>query len=106
MDDDEIEAILSLTDAVVRYILTDYSRFSEDIEMMDDVLTLVKQVLQCLNMLVTVVDISANDLYLAVQDLCETMISDKEKRFPITRPRGRPTKDIMQEQLSFLIDQG
>ena len=107
MDDDEIEAILSLTDAVVRYILTDYSRLSEDIEMIVDVLTSVKQVLQCLNILVTVEDNqSANDLYLAVQDLCETIIGDKEKRFPITRSRGRPTKDIMQEQLSFLFDQG
>ena len=97
MDDDEIEAILSLTDAVVRYILTDYARFSEDIEMIDDVLALVEQVLQCLNVLVTVEDNSANDLYLAVQDLSEAIISDKEKLFPITRPRGRPAKDIMQE---------
>ena len=105
MDDDEVEAILSLTNLVVRYILTEYLRICDDIEMIDDVLALVEQVLQCLNVLAAE-DNSANDLYLTVQELSEAIISDKEKRFPITRPRGRPTKDIMQEQLSFLIDQG
>ena len=51
MDDDEVEAILSLTNLVVRYILTEYLRICDDIEMIDDVLALVEQVLQCLNVL-------------------------------------------------------
>ena len=66
----------------------------------------MEQVLQCLNVL-AMEDNSVNDLRLAIQHLSKAIISDKEKRFPITRCRGRPMKDIMQpEQLSFLIDQG
>ena len=103
MDVNESEAVLSLTDSVVRYILSDYSRFCEDAEMIDDVLDLVEQVLQCLNVL-AMQNNSANDLYLAVRDLSAAITSDKERRRQITR--GRPMKDIMKDQLSFLIEQG
>ena len=40
------------------------------------------------------------DLCLVVQQLSKAIISD-EKRLPITRSRGRPMKDIMQEQLKL-----
>lgn len=38
--------------------------------------------------------------------MLKAIINDKEKRYPITSPRGRPAKDIMKDQLNSLIDQG
>jgi len=103
LDTAESEVILTLTGSVIRYVLSDYSRFCEDVEMIDDILDLLEQVLQCLNILTTE-DSSVNHLYLAVRDLLVAINDDKEKRHPVKR--GRPIKDIMQDQLSFLIDQG
>lgn len=105
MDADETGNVLTLVSLVVRYVLSDYSRISEDIEMIEDVLELVEHALQCLSML-AMEDETVNDLYFAVRDLLEAIINDKEKRYPITSPRGQPAKDIMKDQLSFLIDQG
>lgn len=99
----ENEAVLSLTNMIAHYVLAEYLRFCEDVEMIDDVLDLLEQVLQCLNVL-SMEDDTVNGLYLAVRDLSVAIISDKEKRFPIKK--GRPTKGIMKDQLSFLIDQG
>ena len=87
MDADETEDILTLVSLVAHYVLSDYSRVSEDIKMIDGVLELVEQVFQCLSML-AMEDETVNDLYLAVRDLLEAMISDKEKRYPITSPRS------------------
>ena len=102
---DEIEDIITLGSLVARYVLSDYSRVCEDIEMIDDILELVEQVLRCLSVLVEEDD-TVNDMYLAVRDLLEAINEDKEKRYPVTSPRGRPSKDIMKDQLSFLIEQG
>lgn len=40
MDADETEDVLTLVSLVARYVLSDYSRLGEDVEMIDDVLEL------------------------------------------------------------------
>ena len=60
----------------------------------------MEQVLQCLSML-AMEDETINDLYLAARDLLEAIISDKEKRYPITSPRGRPTKGYNEGPTKF-----
>lgn len=60
----ETDDVLTSVGLVAHYVLSDYLRVCENIEMIDDVLELVEQVLQCSSMLAMQEGEEINNLYL------------------------------------------
>ena len=106
-DDNEArEAILSLTETTIQYILLHYNHIANDAEMLDDVCDLIEQVLQCLSVYVLNDNSPLNELFTAVRDLAVAIKADKESRYVLSMRRGRPKVDIQEDQLQYLVDQG
>ena len=98
----EREAVLSLTETAVQYVLLHYNNI-DDKDMLEDLYDLIEQVLQYLGVCV-LNDNSLNELLTSVKDLAVAIKADIDTRY--MPKRGRPEVKISQNQLQYLVEQG